>query len=227
MKPIKHVAIIMDGNGRWGLKKKNYRNYGHSEGLKTLKIIVNHSIKKEIKHLTLYTFSTDNWKRPKKEINYLFSLLNKFLTSSIQDFHRKNIRIKFLGNKKKLDNFTISKIVNTEKLTRSNTGLNINIALNYGSKEEIINSFNQLKKRKLSFTQKNIEKNLYTKDIPDPDIMIRTGNTQRLSNFMLWQLSYTELFFVKKLWPDFNIKDFDKILKDFNNIKRKFGSINE
>ena len=227
MKPIKHIAIIMDGNGRWGIKNKNNRNLGHKQGLVTLEKIVKKTIKSDIKYLTLFTFSTENWKRPKKEIIYLFSLLNTFLSKKIDEFHNQNIKIKFIGTLKKLNNSLINKILYAEKLTKSNKGLQINVALNYGSKDEIINSIKLLKKKKLIFSIKNIENNLYTKNIPDPEILIRTGNTKRLSNFLLWQLSYTEIFFEKKLWPDFNEKDFDRILRSYQNITRNFGAVNE
>ena len=227
MKPVNHVAIIMDGNGRWGIQNKNNRNLGHKQGLVTLEKIVKKTIKSDIKYLTLFTFSTENWKRPKKEIIYLFSLLNTFLSKKIDEFHNQNIKIKFIGTHKKLNNSLINKILYVEKLTKFNKGLQINVALNYGSKDEIINSIKLLKKKKLIISIKNIENNLYTKNIPDPEILIRTGNTKRLSNFLLWQLSYTEIFFEKKLWPDFNEKDFDRILRSYQNITRNFGAVNE
>ena len=227
MKPVNHVAIIMDGNGRWGIQNKNNRNLGHKQGLVTLEKIVKKTIKSDIKFLTLFTFSTENWKRPKKEIIYLFSLLNTFLSKKIDEFHNQNIKIKFIGTFKKLNNSLVNKILYAEKLTKFNKGLQINVALNYGSKDEIINSIKLLKKKKLIFSIKNIENNLYTKNIPDPEILIRTGNTKRLSNFLLWQLSYTEIFFEKKLWPDFNEKDFDRILRSYQNITRNFGAVNE
>jgi undecaprenyl diphosphate synthase len=227
MKPVNHVAIIMDGNGRWGIQNKNNRNLGHKQGLVTLEKIVKKTIKNNIKYLTLFAFSTENWKRPKKEIIYLFSLLNTFLSKKICEFHNQNIKIKFIGTLKKLNNSLTNKILYAEKLTKSNKGLQINVALNYGSKDEIINSIKLLKKKKLIFSIKNIENNLYTKNIPDPEILIRTGNTKRLSNFLLWQLSYTEIFFEKKLWPDFNEKDFDRILRSYQNITRNFGAVNE
>ena len=227
MKPIKHVAIIMDGNGRWGIQNKNNRNLGHKQGLVTLEKIVKKTIKSDIKYLTLFTFSTENWKRPKKEIIYLFSLLNTFLSKKIDEFHNQNIKIKFIGTIKKLNNSLINKIQYAENLTKVNKGLQINVALNYGSKDEIINSLKLIKKKKLIFSIKNIENNLYTKNIPDPEILIRTGNTKRLSNFLLWQMSYTEIFFEKKLWPDFNEKDFDRILRSYQNVTRNFGAVNE
>ena len=224
MNPVKHVAIIMDGNGRWGLKHKKSRNLGHKAGLKTVEKIIKASIKNKIKYLTLFVFSTENWKRPKKEINFLFNLLQDFLISKISTLDKENIRLKILGKvkfSKKINHL----LKNSEKRTCKNKRLQINLALNYGSKSELVDSFNNLKKNKKKINIKNINQNLYTKNIPDPDILIRTGNTQRLSNFLLWQLAYSEIFFEKKLWPDFNERDFKKILKKYKTIKRNFGNI--
>ena len=224
MNPLNHVAIIMDGNGRWGLKYRNSRNIGHKEGLKTVEIIIKSSIKNKIKFLTLYAFSTENWKRPKKEINYLFKLLENFLTKRLDDIHKQNIRIKILGNKKfsKKLNFLLNF---AEKKTKKNSKLQINLALNYGSKLELMNAFKKIKRNKIKINEKNLEKNLQTNGIPDPDILIRTGNTKRLSNFLLWQLAYSEIFFEKKLWPAFTEKDYIKIIKEYKNIKRNFGRV--
>ena len=224
MNPLNHVAIIMDGNGRWGLKNKKSRNEGHKAGLKTIDKIINKTIEKKIKYLTLYAFSTENWKRPKKEINYLFNLLENFLKNRIKDLNNNNIKLFVIGEKKfsvKLNNL----LKLAEKQTETNDTLQLNLALNYGSKSEIINSIKILKKNKSRISEKNISNNLYTKNVPDPDILIRTGNTKRLSNFLLWQCAYTEIFFEKKLWPDFNQNDLNKIVKKFTNIKRNFGSI--
>ena len=224
MNPLKHVAFIMDGNGRWGLKNKNSRNLGHKEGLKTVENIINYSLKKDIKYLTFYAFSSENWKRPKKEINYLFKLLKIFLKNKVSEFIKNNIKLKILGEKKfsKELNYLLNKV---EKKTKHNSKIQINLALNYGSKNEIINAIKKLIKKKKPINIKNLENFLYTKDIPEPDILIRTGNTKRLSNFLLWQISYSEIFFEKKLWPDFSAKDFNKIIIKFNNIKRNYGSL--
>ena len=224
MNPLNHVAIIMDGNGRWGLKNKSSRNEGHKAGLKTIDKIIKKTIEKNIRYLTLFAFSTENWKRPKKEINYLFELLENFLKKRIKDLNNKNIRFFVIGKK----NFSIklnNLLKSAEKQTKSNNTLQLNLALNYGSKSEIINAIKLINKKKSKISEKNISNNLYTKNIPDPDILIRTGNTQRLSNFLLWQSAYTEIFFEKKLWPDFNEKDLNRIIKKFVNIKRNFGSI--
>ena len=224
MNPLNHVAIIMDGNGRWGLKYRNSRNVGHREGLKTVETIIKSSIKNKIKFLTLYAFSTENWKRPKKEINYLFKLLENFLVKRLDDIHKQNIRIKILGYKKfsKRLNFLLNF---AEKKTIKNSKLQINLALNYGSKIELINAFKKIQRKEIKINEKNLEKHLQTKNIPNPDILIRTGNTKRLSNFLLWQLAYSEIFFEKKLWPAFTEKDYIKIIKEYKNIKRNFGRI--
>jgi undecaprenyl diphosphate synthase len=214
----------MDGNGRWGLKHKNSRNAGHKAGLNTVENIIKQSIKYKIKYLTLFAFSTENWKRPKNEINYLFNLLENFLINKIDDLHKQNIKLKIIGSK----NF--SKKLNllldlAEKKTSKNSKIQINLALNYGAKLELISAIKKLQKNKDKINEKNIEKFLYTKNIPDPDLMIRTGNTKRLSNFLLWQLAYSEIFFEKKMWPDFNDKDYLKIIKEYKNLKRNFGKI--
>jgi len=225
MNPVNHVAIIMDGNGRWGIKHKNSRNAGHRAGLNTVESIINECLKINIKYLTLYTFSTENWKRPKKEINFLFNLLDNFLTNKIGNLIKRNIKVKFIGEINKLP-IKLKKIIkNSELKTSKNSSLQVNVALNYGSKSELINSMKNIKKKKIKINENNIDNNLFTKNIINPDILIRTGNTQRLSNFMLWQLAYTEIFFVKKLWPDFKSVDFKKILNKFKLIKRNFGSI--
>ncbi len=225
MNPIKHVAIIMDGNGRWGVKHKQSRNAGHRAGLNTVDLIINHCINHKIKFLTLYTFSSENWKRPKNEIVFLFKLLENFLQKKISKIIEKDIKLKFIGELNKLPTKLQKLIKLSEKKTFNKKTLQVNIALNYGSKIELINTIKKIKQKKITINEKNIDNNLYTKHLPSPDILIRTGNTHRLSNFLLWQLSYTEIFFEKKLWPDFKGKDFDKIMNKFKNIKRNFGSI--
>jgi len=214
----------MDGNGRWGLKNKNSRNAGHKAGLKTVEKIIKETIKNKIKHLTLYAFSTENWRRPRKEINFLFNLLENFLLNRIEEIHKQNIKFKVIGVKNfspKLNNLLNKSEIKTSK----NTKLQINLALNYGSKFELLNAFKDLKKNRDKITEKNLSKYLQTKNLPDPDLLIRTGNTQRLSNFLLWQLAYSEIFFEKKLWPDFNERDYNKIIKKFKMVKRNFGKI--
>ena len=223
----KHVAIIMDGNGRWGIKKKKSRNYGHKKGIITVENIIKSAIKNKIKFLTLYTFSTENWKRPSKEINFLLNLLSTYIDNELQNLIENGVKIKIIGNIKKFSNNLKLKLKNTENKTKTNTKIQVNIALNYGSREEIMNSIKNLNKLSLPINQKNISKYLYTNNIPDPEIVIRTGDTNRLSNFLMWQSIYSEIFFEKKLWPDFNNKDFTKIIKKFMKIKRNFGGLNE
>ena len=224
MNPLNHVAIIMDGNGRWGLKYKRSRNAGHKAGLKTVEKIIEATIKNKISFLTLFAFSTENWKRPKKEINYLFTLLESFLVNRIDDLNKQNIKLQILGSKKFSPK--LNKILsNSEKKTSKNKKLQINLALNYGSKSELIEAIKKMKKNKNSITEKNLSRNLQTKNVPDPDLLIRTGNTKRLSNFLLWQLAYSEIFFEKKLWPAFNEKDYNRIIKEYKRIKRNFGKI--
>tara|TARA_B100000886_G_C20359236_1_gene464431 strand:- start:263 stop:937 length:675 start_codon:yes stop_codon:yes gene_type:complete len=224
MNPLRHVAIIMDGNGRWGLKYRNSRNAGHKAGLDTVEKIIRETIKNKINFLTLFAFSTENWKRPKNEIKYLFNLLENFLINRIEELHQKNIRLKILGSKKFSNK--LNKLLDySEKKTSKNTKLQINLALNYGSKLELIDAFKKITRGNNKINEKNIEKYLQTKNIPDPDILIRTGNTKRLSNFLLWQIAYSEIFFEKKLWPEFNEKDYNKIINNYKKIKRNFGKI--
>ena len=225
MNPITHVAIIMDGNGRWGIKHKKSRNLGHRAGLITVERIIKSTIKNKIKYLTLYAFSTENWKRPKKEVNFLFGLLDRFIDQKIDEFNKQNIKLKVIGNITVLNSKLKKKLKKSEYMTKKNSRLQVNLALNYGSKSELINAFKKITKKKQNINVKNIEKNLYTSNIPDPDILIRTGNTNRLSNFLLWQMAYSEIFFEKKLWPDFKEKDYNKILKKFRKIKRNYGNI--
>jgi len=224
MNHLNHVAIIMDGNGRWGVKNRRSRNAGHKAGLNTVEKIIKESLKQKIKFLTLYVFSTENWKRPKREVNYLFNLLENFLINRIEELNKQNIKLKIIGTKnfsKKLNN-----LLNlSEKKTSKNTKLQINLALNYGSKTELINAFKKLKQKNDVITERKIEKYLETKNIPDPEILIRTGNTKRLSNFLLWQIAYSEIFFEKKLWPEFSEKDLIRIIRKFKKIKRNFGKI--
>ena len=225
MNPIKHVAIIMDGNGRWGIKHKKSRNLGHRAGLYIVEKIIKETIRRKIKFLSLFAFSTENWKRPKKEVYFLFNLLEEFLIKKIDEFKKNGIKLKIIGNKKKFP-LKIKKILtSSEQKTKKNRKLHINLALNYGSKNEIVNTVNFLKNNNISMTENKINMNLYTKNIPDPEILIRTGDTRRLSNFMLWQIAYSEIYFEKKMWPDFTAKDYNRIIKNFKKVKRNFGNI--
>ena len=228
MNELNHIAIIMDGNGRWGLKKRGSRNYGHLQGLKTVQTVIKLSISRKIPFLTLYTFSTENWSRPESEINFLFDLIRKSLKKKIKDIIKQGIKVNIIGKKAGLPQDIKRTIKIIEKKTLHNKVITLNLALNYGSKEEIINACKTLSKtNEKEINVNNFRKKLYTGDIPDPEILIRTGGAKRLSNFLLWQLAYTEIFFVEKLWPDFNEKDFNKILNKFYNIERKFGKIND
>ena len=222
MNKLNHVAFIMDGNGRWGKKKGKGRNFGHLKGVETVKKIVKSSIKLNIPIITFYVFSSENWKRPKEEVNYLFKLIKNYFSLEIKSIIKQGIRINILGEAKKLSSDLKKTLKQTKNLTKKNKKIFVNLAINYGSKNEIINAF---KKNKKSLNIKNLEKNLYTENMPHPDILIRTGGHQRLSNFMLWQLAYSELFFEKKLWPEFNEKDYSKIIKNYRSIKRNFGNI--
>ena len=226
MNQLNHVAIIIDGNGRWGLKKKKSRNFGHLKGIKSVKAVIRSSLINKIPYLTLYTFSTENWRRPNSEIDFLFNLIRNSLKKEINQIIKQGIKDNIIGEKKGLPK-DIKRIVKLiEKKTLKNKKITLNLALNYGSKEEIINACKRLiYKNNKKINLHNFEKELYTNNIPDPDILIRTGGTKRLSNFLLWQLAYTEIFFVDKLWPDFNENDFRKIVKKFYNIKRNFGKI--
>jgi len=226
MNKLNHVAIIMDGNGRWGLKKNKSRNYGHFKGIKSVETAIKTTIRNKIPYLTLYTFSTENWQRPQNEINFLFDLIRKSLKKNLKKIIKREIKINIIGVKKRLPK-DISKIINyIEKKTQKNNKLTLNLALNYGSQEEIVSACRKITKNKIKeISIKNFEKHLYTHYMPNPDILIRTGGTKRLSNFLLWQLAYTEIFFIDKLWPDFNENDFNNIVRKFTNTKRNFGNI--
>jgi len=222
MNKLNHVAFIMDGNGRWGRKRRKGRNFGHLKGVETVKSIVKSSINLNIPIVTFYVFSSENWKRPKKEINFLFKLIKNYFSLEIKNIINQGIKINVFGDLKKLNSDVKNSIKKSINLTKKNKKIIVNLAINYGSKNEI---FNALKKSKEKLTIKNFEKNLYTKNLPNPDILIRTGGHKRLSNFMLWQLAYAELFFLDKLWPDFNKNDLIKVIKSYKSSKRNFGSI--
>ena len=225
MNLIKHVAIIMDGNGRWGVKNKKTRNFGHKAGLTTIEKIIKETVKKKIKFLTLYAFSTENWKRPKREVRFLFNLLEEFLITKTNQLNKQDIKLTVIGSRKIFSKKLVRILSYSEATTKNNKSLQINLALNYGFRTELINAVNIMRKNNILFNESNISKYLYTKNVPDPDLLIRTGNTNRLSNFLLWQLAYSEIYFVKKLWPDFSTKDYNKILNNFKNLKRNFGAI--
>jgi len=223
-----HIAIIMDGNGRWGLKKYNDRNKGHYYGLQNINKVIKNCIKLNIKYLTLYTFSTENWNRPKKEIEYLFFLFKFFYQKNFNKINKNNIRIKFIGDLKNIPADLKVIIKKIQEKTKNNNRITIVFAFNYGAKSELINAFKKIHKNKNNkISEELISNNLYTKNMPDPDILVRTGGEKRLSNFLLWQLSYAELFFIEKSWPDFNFLDLKKIVNKFSGIKRRFGGLDE
>ena len=221
MNKLNHVAFIMDGNGRWGKKRGKGRNFGHLKGIETVKKIVKASIKSSIPVVTFYVFSSENWKRPKKEIIFLFKLIQNYFLKEINNIIMQGIRINILGEINKLSSDIKSTLKKTSAMTKNNKKILVNLAINYGSKNEILNALKKTKKINI----KNFEKNLYTYKVPNPDILIRTGGHQRLSNFLLWQMAYTELFFLNKLWPDFNSNDLKNIIKKYKKSKRNFGKI--
>ncbi len=222
MNKLNHIAFIMDGNGRWGKRKNKGRNFGHLKGVEVVKKIVRSSIKFKIPIVSFFVFSSENWKRPKKEIFFLFKLIKSYFDEEILKIVNEGIKINILGDQKKLPLNIKSTLKKTTELTKKNNKIIVNLAINYGSKNEILNSCKKVNKK---ININNFKKNLYTKNMHDPDILIRTGGHRRLSNFMLWQLAYTELYFLKKLWPDFETKDLKKVITDYKKIKRNFGSI--
>ena len=224
MNKLNHVAFIMDGNGRWGKKRNKGRNFGHLNGVKTVKKVLQSSIKLKIPVLTFYVFSTENWKRPQSEINFLFKLIINYFKKELKNVVLNGIKINIIGQINKLPLKIRSALKEAIKLTKKNKKIVVNLAINYGSKVEIVNAFQRLKNKK-KISVNSLKKNLYTNNLPDPDILIRTGGHKRLSNFMLWQLAYAEIYFLDKLWPDFNAKDLKRVINDFKKVKRNFGSI--
>ena len=222
MNKLQHIAFIMDGNGRWGKKKNKGRNYGHLKGLETVKKVVKSSIQFKIPIITFYVFSSENWRRPKAEINFLFKLIDQYFSKEINNVIKQGIKLNILGELNKLPQNVRKTLKKCTQLTKKNKKITVNLAINYGSKKEILYAFKKIKKR---LTLKIFEKNLYTKNMPNPEILVRTGGHQRLSNFMLWQLAYAELFFINKLWPDFNSKDYFNIIQKYHKIRRNFGSL--
>ena len=225
MNKINHIAIIMDGNGRWGKKRGKSRNFGHLKGIDIIENLVKESIKIKIPILTFYTFSTENWKRPRKEISFLFKLIEDYFNKEINNLVKNGVKINILGNLNPLPKKIKKCLIKSMSITKNCKKIIVNLAIIYGSKYEILNAYKQLKRKKIKASFKDFEKNLYTKGMPDPDFLIRTGGEKRLSNFLLWQLAYSELYFIRKLWPDFKVADFRKIIKDFRKVKRNFGNI--
>ncbi len=225
MNKVNHIAIIMDGNGRWGKKKRKNRNFGHQNGVKVIEKIVKASIKIKVPTLTFYTFSSENWKRPKKEITFLFKLINYYFNKEINNLIKNNIKINIIGNMKNLPKNVRLTLIDSMRKTKKCNKILVNLAINYGSKNEIIEGMRQVQKKKLPISINSLQNNLYTKDTKDPDILIRTGGKKRLSNFLLWQMAYTEIYFIDKLWPYFKVTDYNKIINSFKNVKRNFGKV--
>ena len=222
MNKLNHVAFIMDGNGRWGKKKRKGRNFGHLKGVETVKKIVKSSVKNKIPIVTFYVFSSENWKRPKTEIRFLFNLIKNYFNKEIINVTKQGIKLNIIGDLNPLSKDLRKTLIKSVELTKKNRKILVNLAINYGSKNEILKA---ARKSQKNFNLKSFEKNLDTRNQPNPDILIRTGGHQRLSNFMLWQLAYAEFFFLKKLWPDFSPKDLSKIIQKYKNKKRNYGGI--
>ena len=225
MNILSHIAIIMDGNGRWANKKKKPRKFGHLEGTKNIKKIIPYFIKRKIPYLTLFAFGLDNWSRPRSETSYLLFLFEDFLKKNLSFLLDSNVKIRFVGEKAGLSKKIKTLIKKIENLTEKKKALTLTVAFNYSSKEELVNAFKKIVEKNQKISAKIIENFLYTRNIPDPDILIRTGAQRRISNFLLWQISYTEIFFINKLWPDFNTSDLRKIILKYKKIKRNFGSV--
>lgn len=222
----------MDGNGRWAKKRGLPRSAGHSAGADTLKKIVTECNNMGIKYITVYAFSTENWKRPKEEVDYLMNLLLGYLKDAEKTLAGENVVIRAIGSRKELSEEIREQIIKTEEFTKNNTGIIMNIAVNYGSREELATAFKAISEKvslgeitKDEITPEIISDNLYTKGQPDPDLIIRTSGEERLSNFLLWQSAYSELWFTKRLWPDFSKKDLIDAIYDFQNRKRRFGGV--
>ena len=228
----KHIAIIMDGNGRWAKKKFLPRTAGHKAGANALKNLVTECDKIGLKHLTVYAFSTENWKRPEEEVNDLMNLLREYLQNFVNEADRNNIKVNVIGDISKLDIDLQNKILELTELTKNKTGLNLIIALNYGARDEIIRAVKKISNEVLEgkikandISENTFEKFLDTYNIPDPELLIRTSGEQRLSNFLNWQIAYTEFYFTDKLWPDFNIDDLLEAVEIFKTRNRRFGEI--
>ena len=224
MTKLNHIAFIMDGNGRWGLKKKKNRNYGHLAGVKVVQKIVEASILFKVPIISFYVFSTENWKRPRSEINYLFDLISIYFNKEINNIIKNKIKIIISGRLKNLPSKIKKTLKEAVRKTKNNNKLVVNLAINYGAKNEIIDAVKKINYNSHQITEEKINKNLYF-NYPPPDILVRTGGQKRLSNFMLWQMAYTEIFFLDKLWPDFTQIDLKKIVNKFHKIKRNFGGI--
>ena len=229
-----HIAIILDGNGRWAKKKGMPRNYGHTQGSKNVERICEDAYKMGVKYLTVYAFSTENWTRPKEEVDALMNLLRNYMKTCLKTAEKNRMRVRVLGDKTALDDDIRNRIAELEEATKNNDGLNFQIALNYGSRDEMIRAMKNMcmdvKDGKVEANQideKLFETYLDTHDIPDPDLMIRTSGEQRLSNYLLWQLAYSEFYFTDVLWPDFTKEDLAEAIEYYNGRDRRFGGVKE
>ena len=229
---LSHLAIIMDGNGRWSEDRGLPRQNGHKEGVKALRNLLTYIEDFKIPFLTVFSFSTDNWKRPKSETSNLMNLLRKFIQTDLTELHKKNVKIRVIGNRERIPKDIINLINSSEELTKNNDGLYLQIAFNYSGRDELVNAVKKISSSAkagdidpLAIDEQIVNSNLFTAGIPEPDLLIRTGSEKRISNFLLWQLAYTEIFFDETLWPDFNKDNLIMAIKDFNNRYRRFGSI--
>lgn len=223
---LKHIAIIMDGNRRWAKEKHLPSAMGHQKGVDSLRSTMRLFDKFGIKYLTVYAFSTENWNRKKEEVEFLMGLLAKTLLNELDDMHKENVRIRFLGDLTKLSKNLVDIVKNAENKTKDNTGVNLNIAFNYGSRDEITNALKAIVQEGLKsedITEDTISNHLYTKDIPDPDLLIRTGGEKRISNYLLWQLAYSEIYVTDAYWPEFDENELSKAIVEFEHRNRRFG----
>ena len=227
---IKHIAIIMDGNGRWASRKGLPRVVGHKKGAEAVEVVTRAAGELGIKYLTLYAFSTENWNRSEEEVDGLMGLLRQYLKNDLKEIQKNNVRIRFIGERDMLDKDIVDKMVELEEQTKENDAMTLCIALSYGSRHEIVASVKKAammyKNGEISLDDidiKNFSDMLYTKDMPDPDLVIRTSGEQRLSNYLLWQVAYSELFFTDTLWPDFNKEELEDIINKFNLRERRYG----
>ena len=228
IKTPSHVAIILDGNGRWAQQKNMPRTFGHKNGAENVVDIAIHAKKRGIKYLTLYAFSTENWKRPKKEVDYLMKLLIKFVNDKIDQLMEEDCKLNFLGDLSAIPDQTRKAVELALDRTKDNKSLFINIALNYGGRDELVHAFKNIISQGYKaeeVDEKLIAEYLYTKDIPDPDLLIRPGGELRISNFLIYQIAYSELYFTDKLWPDFSYEDFDNAIEEYSRRNRRFGDV--
>jgi undecaprenyl diphosphate synthase len=227
-----HVAVIMDGNGRWATARGKLRTEGHVEGVKALRRLVDVAIRYGVKHLTVFSFSTENWRRPRDEVNFIFGLLHRFVASDLATLIQNNVRVRIIGSRRELDDGLKRLIDDTERKTAHNTGLELIVAFNYGGKAEIVDAARRIaldvaagRLKPEDVTEATVERALYTHGIPDPDLIIRTSGEQRTSNFLIWQGAYAELVFVEENWPDFGEEIFVRALEEYSSRKRRFGGI--